>query len=444
MVNDIRIEHDALGPVEVPRDALYGAQTTRAVENFRVSGVAVLDLPDLLDGLVRVKTSAARANGEVGAIAPDVSDAIVRAGREVLDGQWRDQFPVDIVQGGGGTATNMNVNEVLANRAAELLGGVRGAYDRVHPNDHVNRSQSTNDVYPTAVQLAVIVAGGRAVVDFDHLASAFERKASEYAGLERIGRTCLRDALPMRVDATHRRQAHAIARTTKDLHRALADLHEVPVGATVIGTGFGAPSRYRELVIPALSDEAGIQLTASENPFDAMSHADPLLAVASALNRVMLVTAQIAQDLRLLSSGPHGGLGEVVLPAVQVGSSAMPGKVNPVMPELVLQVGFEVRGACRTIEAAVAAGEFELNVMEPVIAKHLLTSLRDAGRMARLFADRCVAGLAWDATRVHSNLVGSYANAMLLAAEAGYAVASNARPAGARSASPPASIGELD
>jgi aspartate ammonia-lyase len=272
----------------------------------------------------------------------------------------------------------------------------------------------------------VVSAGRRAAAEFNHLARTFERKATEFDGLRHIGRTCIQDALPVTVEATHRSHAYAIDRTTGDLQRTLADLDAVPLGATVLGTGFGASPKYRQLVIRALSDETSIRLKASANPFDALSHSDPLVAVASALMRVVLVIAQTAQDLRLLCSGPNGGFGEVRLPAVQVGSSAMPGKVNPVIPELVLQVAFEVRGAHQTIEAAVAAGEFEVNVMEPVIAKHLLTSLRDAGRMARLFSDRCVAGLVWDTARVHANLAGSYADAMVLAATAGYAVASSA------------------
>jgi aspartate ammonia-lyase len=422
---EVRIEHDSLGAVEVPHNALYGAHTARAVDNFRVSGFTLGNVPDLLDGLIRVKIAAARANREAREVAPEVADAIVCAGREVLDGHWRDQFPVDVVQGGGGTATNMNVNEVLANRAAEFLGGVRGMYDRVHPNDHVNRCQSTNDVYPTALHLAVLSSGARAVAEFSYLARTFERKATEFGGLTHIGRTCIQDALPVTVGDTHRSHAYAVDRAIEDLQRTIVDLHAVPLGATVLGTGFGAGTAYRELVIHALSDETAMLMKPSANPFDALSHCDPLLAVASALTRVVLVIAQTAQDLRMLCSGPTGGLGEVLLPSVQVGSSAMPGKVNPVIPELVLQVAFEVRGARQTIEAAVAAGEFELNVMEPVIAKHLLTSMRDAGRMARLFADRCVAGLSWDEARVHANLAGSYADAMVLAATAGYDAASN-------------------
>jgi aspartate ammonia-lyase len=414
------LERDSLGAVRVPAGALYGAHTVRARENFAVSGVTLAHFPGFLAALAEVKIAAARANGDLGVLAPDLAAAIIAGAREIVTGQWHEHFPIDVIQGGGGTATNMNMNEVLANRAAELLGGERGAYDLVHPNDHVNRSQSTNDVYPTALSIAVIRAGTVALEDVTYLQQALAAKAHAYAGVQRLGRTCLRDALPLTIDEGHMAQVQALARTSSDLTAALAGLQAVPLGATAIGTGLGAPSGYRELAVRYLRDQTGLPLIASADPFDALAHLDPYLGVMAALTRVALVMAKIAADLRLLSSGPIGGLGEVRLPAVQVGSSIMPGKVNPSIPELVLQVHYEIRGAAAAVELAAAAGELELNVMAPIVTRHLLSSLADAGRVARIFADRCIAGLEWQVDVLAAHLEGSLAAAVELAAREGY------------------------
>jgi aspartate ammonia-lyase len=429
MSSDVRLERDSLGEVEVPADALYGAQTLRAAAN-RISGVTLQDRPEFLDGLVHVKIAAARANVELGVLAPELASAIVEAGREVLAGRWRDQFPLDLVQGGGGTATNMNVNEVLASRAAELLGAAPGRrYERVHPNDHVNRSQSTNDVYPTALQLAVLTGAASARPGFEQVAETLDWKAEESGALERLGRTCLQDALPVPAAETLRAHAHAVRRTSAALDAAIDPLRAVPLGATAVGTGLGAPAGFPALAVRYLSEETALPLVPSPNPFDALAHLDPLLTVASALRTVMLVLGQLAQDLRLLSSGPAGGFGEIRLPPVQVGSSLMPGKVNPVIPELVLQIGFEIRGACQTIEAAVAAGELELNIMEPVVARAVLAGLHDSGRVAALFAERCLAGLEWDVEAIARNLEGSFAEAVAVATTDGYDAAVRRLPA---------------
>ena len=429
-----RRERDALGEVEVPAEVLWGVHTLRAVENYGGDGVTLQDRPRLLEGLVAVKIAAARANVQCGVLDPDIGDGVVRAGREVLTGRWRDQFPINIVQGGGGTATNMNINEVLANRAAELLGWTRGTYDHVHPNDHVNRSQSTNDAYPTGLQVAAMATGAAALRDFEHLAASFADRAQQYPGVERLGRTCLQDALPVSIDATHRSHAHALERTTSELSEALSALRSVPLGVTAVGSGAGTPEGYRERAVALLGEETGLELVASPDGYDALAHLDPLLRVASALVRVMVVVAQTAQDLRFLSSGPISGIGEVRLPAVQVGSSMMPGKVNPVIPEYVMQVSFEVRGANHAIEAAVAAGELELNVMEPLIAKHLLAALHDAGRAARRFADSCVAGLEWNLAATRANLRGSLMEAVVKAADGGW---DSATPASDDGGQPP-------
>jgi aspartate ammonia-lyase len=255
-----RVERDSLGEVEVPAGALYGAHTVRAAANFRVSGFTLRDRPELVEALVGVKIAAARANAELGVLEPKLAAAIVEAGREVLAGRWRGEFPLEVVQGGGGTATNMNVNEVLANRAAELLGGARGTYELVHPNDHVNRSQSTNDVYTTALQLAVLTVAPPALEGFELVAATLDRKARESGSLERLGRTCLQDALPVPAAETLRAHVHAVRRTVAALAAALQPLLAVPLGATAIGTGLGAPAGYRELAVRLLAEETSLAL----------------------------------------------------------------------------------------------------------------------------------------------------------------------------------------
>jgi len=429
---DARVVVDSLGSVTVPHDVLYGAHTARAIENFHVSGFALRDLPDFVAALAQVKIACAMANSELGDLPPAVADAIVAAGREIVAGAWIDQFPIDVVQGGGGTATNMNVNEVIARRATQLLRAASKEEQSegstiVHPNDHVNRAQSTNDVYPTAMALAVHRRAVDALDAFSHLAGVLERKAQEYPHLQRLGRTCLQDALPLGVAETHRCQAHAIARTSARLAQAADQLLEVPLGATAVGTGFGAPAGYRSRVVSLLIQESGVSVRQSSDCFDSLAHLDAYVGVMGALVQVMLVLRKLAADLRLLSSGPHGGLGEITLPAIQVGSSMMPGKVNPVIPELTMQIASEVRGAAAIIESATADGELELNVMEPVITRHALCSMGDAGRVARLLADRCVAGLVWNVNLVERHLDASLAGTVEQAVRGGYDAALSAQ-----------------
>ena len=410
-----RVEHDGLGEVEVPATALYGAETARALLNTLDVGPRVSDRPELIRALGEVKAAAAAANLDVRALDPVVGDAIVRAAREVAANGWDDEFPLALVQGGGGTSTNMCANEVVANRAGELLGEPRGTYRRVDPHDHVNLSQSTNDVYPTALQIAVVRSGSRAVDALSGLAASFERKAAQLAGLERLGRTCLQDALPVPVDGVHLAQATAIERLAHALQRALDALLTVPLGGTAVGTGAGAAPGYRDVVVGLLAVETGLPLKRSEDTLDALAHFDGYLEVASALAGAMVLVGKIAADFRFLSSGPVGGVRELRLPPVQVGSSCMPTKINPVIPELVLQVAMEVRGARSVVEHAVAAGELELNVMEPVIASQLLTSLDSAAAVAALFEQRCVDGMEWDRVAVDANLAGSLAGAVAVA-----------------------------
>lgn len=416
-ITEFRSERDALGEVAVPADALFGAHTVRALENFGVSGEAVRQRPDLVAAFGHVKAAAAQANVTCGVLDQGIAAAIRDAARQVARGKHDEQFPIDLVHGGGGTAVHMNVNEVIANLANESLGGRRGMYYPVHPNDHVNRSQSTNDVFPTALGLATVVTGRRAINRIDGLAAALTKKASQSARVERIGRTCLQDAVPLTVGQTHVAQAHAITRTTSALGRSLDALLAVPLGATVIGTGIGSPPGYRERVLEFLAAESGLEVFGSEDLFDALANLDCYVDVAAQVVRVSLVMAKIAADLRFLASG---AVGEMRLPAVQVGSSIMPGKVNPVIPELVMQVSYEARGMSTIVEAAVAAGELELNAMEPVISRHLLGSLHDVGRVAEIFADRCIAGLEWNEPALRLHLAGSLGGAVESAAEVGY------------------------
>jgi aspartate ammonia-lyase len=414
---ETRQEKDALGAVSVPADALYGAHTQRALANFGVSGVTMDDERELVAALAYVKAAAARANLAAGDLTAEVAAAIVMAAHEVATGGHRGEFPIDVVHGGGGTAVNMNVNEVIANRANELLGGTRGSYDRVHPNDHVNRSQSTNDVYPSALALATHMLGGELLERVEVLEAALTAKAAEQGDALHLGRTCLQDAVPLRIADTHLSQAHALGRTADALASALSELLAVPLGATAVGTGIGASDAYRGSVIELLAEETGLPVRPSENLFDALAHNDVYLNVAAQLLRVSTVVARIASDIRLLASPPYG---ELRLPAVQVGSSIMPGKINPVMPELVLQSHMQVQGVLTVVAAAVSAGELELNVMEPVIARHLLGGMRELGAAIELFAERCIVGLEWDLGAVASHLAGSRADAVLRAADEGY------------------------
>jgi aspartate ammonia-lyase len=299
------------------------------------------------------------------------------------------------------------VSEVLANRAAQILGSEPGRYDLVHPFDHVNRSQSTNDVYPTALQLAVIDLSEPALIALADVAGSLDGLAETAGGLQRLGRTCLNDALPVPVAGYHAAQAAAVRRTAKAIGEAAEALTAVPLGATAVGTGVGAPEGYRERVVAKLSERTGRELRSASDLFDALAHLDPLLAVANAVSTAALALGKIASDLRFLASGPVGGIGEVALPAVQVGSSIMPGKVNPVIPELVIQASFEIRGSASIVESAVAAGELDLNVMGPVIARQLFQALTTLEEAAHAFATRCLDGLRWNHATVTAHLRGS-------------------------------------
>ncbi|MFD7161429.1 lyase family protein [Kribbella sp. NPDC059898] len=414
-----RLEHDFLGACEVPASALFGIHTVRAMRNFELGGRRLSDQPTLVEALGVVKIATARANKELGTVDPERADAIIGAAQELREGSLDSSLQVGMVAGGGGTSIHMNVNEVLANRAGQLLGHPAGSY-HVHPNDHVNRSQSTNDVIPTAAGIAVYLAGQTCLSRLDHLRQALIEQAERHQGWDHLGRTCLQDALPVPISAVHESQAAALARAARGLSDSLAALLEVPLGGTAVGTGAGAPPGFRDVAVARLAEETGLPISAADNPFEGLASLEPLVSVADRMSAAARTCARTAADLRLLASGPVGGIAEVDLPPVQAGSSAMPGKVNPVIPELVLQMSFRLAGSAHTVQLAAGAGELEVSPMAPVAIDELLTGLQMLGRTAQIFADRCIAGLSWSRDAVQANLRGSLAAAMQNVQNDGY------------------------
>ena len=414
-----RIERDPLGEHAVPADAYYGIQTVRAAENFPISGLRAH--PDLVSATVLIKKAAARANVALERLDAAVGDAIVGAADEILDGALRDQFIVDVYQAGAGTSHNTNANEVLANRAAELLGGSRGDYTRVHPNDHVNMGQSTNDVFPTATRLALLLGQPALLTAARRLAAALEQKAVAFEPVMKVGRTHLQDAVPMTLGQEFGGYAACISRGADDVEHAAAQLYELNLGATAVGTGLNAGADYTARAVAELAGFTSLPLVPAANRFRVTQSMGDVLAYSSAMRRLAVELTKIASDLRLLSMGPRAGLGEVALPAVQPGSSIMPGKVNPSIPEMVNQVCYQVIGCDTTVCIAAEAGQLELNVMMPVIAwnaLHASTILRNAIDTLRL---RCVDGIEADAARCRELLERSTAVATALSPYIGYA-----------------------
>ena len=414
-----RTERDPLGELNVPADAYYGVQTMRAVENFPISGLRAH--ADLVTATILVKKAAAEANVALGRLDAGVARVIVSAANEILAGAHRDQFVVDAYQAGAGTSHNMNANEVLANRAAELLGEPRGTYRRVHPNDHVNMGQSTNDVFPTATRLALLLGTGALVTAAHELAKSFDRKAGEFSGVIKTGRTHLQDAVPITLGQEFGGYAACIHRGADDVAHASGQLLEMNVGATAVGTGLNAGDDFRRLVVEHLSRYTGLGLTPAANLFRVTQSMGDVLAYSGAMRRLAVELGKVASDLRLLSMGPRAGIAEIALPSVQPGSSIMPGKVNPSAPEMVNQVCFQVVGCDTTIMMACEAGQLELNVMMPVIAwnaLHASTILRESMKVLRT---RCVEGITADATRARELLDRSTAVATALSPHIGYA-----------------------
>jgi aspartate ammonia-lyase len=396
----VRVETDSLGPVEVPVGAYWGVHTARALTNFAISGRPISELPDLLRGFACVKQAAARANAELGVLAPERAALIDAAAEEIAGGALLDQFVVDLMQGGAGTSTNMNVNEVIANRALELGGYPRGAYERLDPLDDVNRSQSTNDTYPTALKLALCFALDRLLEELERLERAFAAKGDEFAGILKVGRTQLQDAVPM----TLGQEFHGFAATLRDDRAALRALRpllwETNLGATAIGTGIAAPPGYADAVRAQLAEITGFEIHTAADLVEATTDMGAFLAVSGGAKRLALKLSKIANDLRLLSSGPQFGLGEIALPSRQAGSSIMPGKVNPVIPESVNQVAFAVVGADLTVSMACEAGQLQLNAFGPVIASASLASLKWLTAAMITLRENCVQGIAANAERL--------------------------------------------
>jgi aspartate ammonia-lyase len=414
-----RIERDPLGEHAVPADAYYGIQTQRAAENFPISGLRAPD--ELIVATVLVKKAAAAANKAMGQLPPDLGRAIMDAADEVLSGKLRDQFIVDVYQAGAGTSHNMNANEVLANRAAELLGATKGTYTKVHPNDHVNMSQSTNDVFPTATRLALLVVHGPLMESAQSLQAALEEKSREFASVLKVGRTHLQDAVPITLGEVFGGYAACIQRGARDVDAASEQLLEVNLGATAVGTGLNASVDYVEAAVNYLRSYTRLSLRRAANLFRVTQSMGDVAAYSGAMRRLSIELGKVASDLRLLSMGPRAGLSEIVLPAVQPGSSIMPGKVNPSVPEMVNQVCYQVMGCDLTVAMASEAGQLELNVMMPVIAWNALHSSRILRGAMTALRTKTVEGIAADSERSRELLDRSTAVATALSPHIGYA-----------------------
>ena len=400
----LRREKDLLGERDVLDAHYYGIQTLRAVENFPITGIPIAQYPLLIAALAAVKEAAARANLELGILDAVVADAIVRACAEIRAGNLHGEFVVDVVQGGAGTSTNMNANEVIANRALELLGRPRGAYDVVHPNNHVNLSQSTNDVYPTALRIASIWALRDLEQALAALRDAFLLKAEQFADIVKMGRTQLQDAVPMTLGQEFRAYGVTIAEDIDRLREVAVLLREINMGATAIGTGINSDPRYAGLVRTRLSEVTGLDLVTSPDLIEATQDTGAFVLLSGTLKRTAVKLSKISSDLRLLSSGPRAGLGEIRLPPMQPGSSIMPGKVNPVIPEVVNQVCFQVVGNDLTVTMAAEAGQLQLNVFEPVIAFNIFQSVSMLTQAAIVLRERCILGIEADRDRIRDLL----------------------------------------
>ncbi len=413
----MRTERDSIGEVFLPDDAYYGVQTARAKDNFPMTGR--LMHPYMIDSLVEIKKAAAMANLRAGTLKPEIANAIIRACDEILSGRFRDQFVVDPVQGGAGTSANMNTNEVIASRATEILGGHRGKYI-VHPNDHVNMAQSTNDVFPSAGKLTAIKLTEELIDALDKLIDSLKKKAKENERVIKLGRTQLQDAVPMFVGQEFAAHANALRRCQMRIRKSLNEMYELNLGATAIGTSINASDGYLSCVVELLADLVGQPLKPADDMIDATQNPDGFAAVSSAVKNCALVMSKIANDMRLLSSGPCGGIEELKLPARQHGSSIMPGKINPVIPEVVTQAAFLVAGNDVTISMAVEAGQLELNAFEPVLFYRLFESLEVLAHAADTFRIRCIDGIATDVEHCRSLLMQSAVIATALCPAFGY------------------------
>ena len=420
----VRIEKDSIGEMEIPADADYGIHTARAVENFPITGIKLSHFPELVESLAMVKKAAALANRDFGTLKPEIAAAIVSACDLLIAGDGHKDFVVDMLQGGAGTSTNMNANEVIANLALKLLGKSRGDYAVVNPNDHVNLSQSTNDVYPTAVRLTMLRACPELIEAQRLLKDALLKKAIEFDDIIKVGRTQLMDAVPMRLGSEFRAFAVTVGEDIDRLRDFAMLLREVNLGGTAIGTGINTPEGYSERVIRNLAEVSDVPLVPAADLIEATSDLGAFITFSSVLKRIAVKLSKICNDLRLLNSGPRAGLGEIRLPAVQAGSSIMPGKVNPVIPEVVNQIAYQVIGNDLTVTLAAESGQLQLNAMEPVLVLNILQSMRMLIRGMTVLREKCINGIEADRERCAELLEGSLVTVTALNPYIGYAQAS--------------------
>ena len=392
-----RNEHDLLGDREVPAGAYYGIQTLRAEENFQITGIPVSHFPNFVRAFGFVKKAAANANQALGHLPDDIAAAICAACDEVIDGKLHEHFIVDMIQGGAGTSTNMNANEVIANRALELTGRAKGDYQHIHPNNHVNLSQSTNDAYPTAIKLGILLSYRDLTDAMEDLVAALAGKGEEFDQVIKMGRTQLQDAVPMTLGQEFRAFAATIREDIDRVHEVVRFFREINLGGTAIGTGINTDPRYSQLVISELKKLTGIDFVCAIDMVEATSDTGAFLVFSGILKRVAVKISKLCNDLRLLSSGPRAGFGEINLPPMQPGSSIMPGKVNPVIPEVVNQVAFQVIGSDLTVTLASEGGQLQLNVFEPVIAYNVLLSMQQMTSAMRVLCGRCIVGITANA-----------------------------------------------
>jgi aspartate ammonia-lyase len=420
-----RLEHDLLGDRELPDHAYYGVHTLRAIENFPVTGIPLAAHPDLVAALASVKQAAAQTNCDLGLLDPRLADAIIAACKEIRGGALADQFVVDVIQGGAGTSTNMNANEVIANRALELLGHSRGSYQILHPLDHVNLGQSTNDVYPTALKVGLHATLARLRAAIDALARAFDGRATAFVSVVKIGRTQLQDAVPMTLGQEMATFALMLDEDCLRLLEAGALISEINLGGTAIGTGLNAHPGYAGKVCRHLSALTGLSLSTASDLIEATQDVGAFVQLSGTLKRTAVKLSKICNDLRLLSSGPRAGFAEITLPAVQAGSSIMPGKINPVIPEVVNQIAYRVVGNDLTVTMAAEAGQLQLNAFEPIIAHCLFETIELLSRACRLLAERCVAGIEANTVRLRELVDASITVVTALNPHIGYAAATS-------------------
>ncbi|NEM90388.1 aspartate ammonia-lyase [Galbitalea soli] len=416
-----RTETDSLGSLEVPAEVYWGIHTARALDNFPITRRAIFNYPDLIAALARVKQAAARANRDIGVLSAEKAEIIDRVCEEIVAGRLHDQFVVGVIQGGAGTSTNMNTNEVIANRGLELMGHPRGDYSELHPIDDVNRSQSTNDVYPTAIKLAMVFSLLRLLAEHRLLADSFAAKGREFRGILKVGRTQLQDAVPMTLGQEFNGFATTLREDFDRLSEVVPWLNEINLGATAIGTGITADPRYAEAVRLHLVELTGIDMETAPDLIEATADAGIFMTLSGTLKRAAVKLSKICNDLRLISSGPQAGFGEINLPPRQAGSSIMPGKVNPVIPEVVNQVAFSVIGADATVTAAAEAGQLQLNAFEPVIAHSILQSLAWMTNACRTLRVNCVDGITANTLRLSQQVGSSVGVVTALTPYIGYA-----------------------